>query len=125
VKLTITRLSFLLLFAITCANLHAQASHAPQGINYQAVARDANGQLIPNATIGVQLTIHDTAAGGAIVYRERHVVVTNAFGTFSVVVGGGGLVTGTFGNIAWDGADKYLQVETDLSGGTNYTDMGT
>ncbi|MCW3125827.1 MAG: hypothetical protein JWO03_1485 [Bacteroidetes bacterium] len=119
------RLVLTVVLITTLTQLYAQTSSAPQGINYQSVARDASGQILINQQISLQLTIHDTISSGAIVYRERHVVVTNAFGTFSVVVGGGSLVTGNFGNINWGAADKYLQAEMDFAGGTSYTNLGT
>jgi len=50
----------LLLFA---SLLHAQV---PQGMSYQAVARDANGECLSNATISVQFSLRDSSATGPI-----------------------------------------------------------
>ncbi|MBS1593492.1 MAG: hypothetical protein JST90_04165 [Bacteroidetes bacterium] len=103
----------------------AAASAAPQGINYQSVARNGAGQILTNQPIGLRVTIHDSTSAGAIVYQEHHTVVTNAFGTFSVVIGGGSIILGNFGGIQWGTANKYMQVEMDFAGGNNYTNMGT
>ncbi len=50
---------------------------------------------------------------------------TNQLGLFSLAVGGGTVLSGTFANINWGTGDKYLQVEMDPAGGTAYTNMGT
>ncbi len=114
-------LSLLLIMALT--DIYAQTA-VPQGVNYQSVARNSAGQILTNQTISLRLTIHDTTSTGAIVYKEQHTVQTNAFGTFSVVVGGGIVLQGTFNSINWGIGDKYLQVEMDFNGGSNYTSMG-
>jgi len=98
---------------------------APQGLNYQAVARNANGVALQNQSVNVRLTIHDTTAGGTIVYQETDPVTTNAFGLFNVVIGQGYVVSGNFTSILWGSAPKFLQVELDPTGGTSFTDMGT
>ncbi len=127
-KQRITRILLAVASLLTILPTRAQVSavsSAPQGINYQSVARNNAGQILTNQPIGLQITIHDSTAAGAIVYQEHHTVVTNAFGTFSVVIGAGGLVQGNFGGIQWGSADKYVQVEMDFTGGTSYTNMGT
>jgi hypothetical protein len=97
----------------------------PKGINYQAVVRTAAGVTAANQSIGAQFTIHSGSPSGAIVFREHHTVPTNAFGVFTVVIGGGNITTGDLDSINWSTGDYYLQVETDPSGANNYIDMGT
>ncbi len=117
-----TLVSVVVLFlTILCQKTYAGV---PQGINYQSVARNSSGQLLTNQTIALKLTVHDSAVGGASIYSERHVVQTNAFGTFSVVVGGGIVLQGTFSGINWGLGSKSLQAEMDFTGGTNYTNLG-
>lgn len=108
----------LLLFA---ANANAQA---PQKFNYQAVARNAQGNVLSNQQVGVRLTVRDLTASGTILYRETHTVQTNQFGLFTVEAGGGTVIQGTFNSISWGNGNKYLQVEYDPAGSTNYTDLG-
>jgi hypothetical protein len=42
-----------------------------------------------------------------------------------VVIGGGTITTENFNGINWANGGKFLQVELDVAGGTDYTDMGT
>ena len=98
-------------------------AQAPQGINYQAVARDVTGSALSNATIAVRFSVHNGNASGTVVYQEHHSSVTNQFGLFSVVLGAGIADAGTFSGVSWATGNKYLQVEFDA--GSGFTDMGT
>lgn len=100
-------------------------AQVPQGINYQAVTRTNSGTVLPNQNVGLRFTLHDATANGPVVYKETSNAATNQFGLFSVVVGSGTPVQGTFAGINWAVGAKYLQVEIDVAGGTNYVSMGT
>jgi uncharacterized protein (TIGR02145 family) len=100
-------------------------AQAPQGIPYQAIARNASGVAIASTAVKVRFSIRDSIATGAIKYQETHNPTTSALGLFSVNVGIGTVVSGTFSGINWGKNAKFLQVEMDPAGGTNYTDLGT
>ena len=100
-------------------------AQAPQGIPYQAVARNSSGAILASTAIRVRFTIHDSIATGAIVYRETFNPTTTSQGMFSVNVGAGTVVSGTFSSINWGTNSKFMQVEIDPAGGTSYIDMGT
>ena len=95
---------------------------APQGINYQAVVRNSTGAVLANTTVGIKFQIHDGTPTGTVVFQETHSTQTNQFGLATLVIGSAGNLT----SVNWgNGLSKYLQVEMDPAGGTNYTDMGT
>jgi hypothetical protein len=100
-------------------------AQVPQTFNYQGIARDAGGNVLPNRRIGVELSVLDGGATGTAVYSETFTDTTNAFGLFSMPVGGGTVVSGSFAGINWASGNKYLQTSIDLSGGTSYTLSGT
>jgi uncharacterized protein (TIGR02145 family) len=100
-------------------------AQAPQGIPYQAIARNASGVAISNTAVKVRFSIRDSIATGAIKYQETHNPTTSALGLFSVNVGMGTVVSGTFSGINWGKNAKFLQVELNTTGGTTYTDLGT
>jgi hypothetical protein len=112
----------ILLFCVLGITADAQA---PQGIPYQAVARNSSGTILASTAISVRFTIRDSIATGTIKYRETFSVTTTAQGMFSVNVGQGTVVTGTFAVINWGANAKFMQVEMDPAGGTSYIDMGT
>ena len=113
--------ALLLGLLLTATTLRAQA---PQKINYQAVARNASGTVLQNQAIAARFTIHDGSSSGQILYQETENVVTNQFGLFTTAIGGGTVVQGNFAAINWGNGNKYLRIEIDPTGGTNYTDMG-
>jgi hypothetical protein len=97
-----------------------------QGINFQGVARSANGTILASSNISLRLSIISKNVDATPEYIETKTVVTNAQGIFSIVVGDAtnAVVTGNFKNIAWKDGIKFLKVEMDPSAGTNYINMG-
>ena len=99
---------------------------APQALNYQAVARTADGVIIPTQNISVRFSILDVSVTGTTLYSETHTVTTNSYGLFTLAIGRGTPVTSTFSNINWaSGTDKFLKVEIAPAGGSNYQLQGT
>lgn len=97
----------------------------PQKINYQAVARDASGAILANRSVSIRFTIRDASTSGTSLFQETHSTTTNQFGQFSLAIGGGNLVSGNFSTINWAVNDKFLQVDLDANGGSNFVTMGT
>jgi hypothetical protein len=104
--------------------MRAQVPQVPQGINYQGVARNTSGVALTNQAIGLRFTFHSGSPTGPTAYQETHSVTTSSLGLFSLVLGAGTPVSGTFSTIDWVMA-TYLEVEMDPAGGTSYTAMGT
>ncbi len=92
---------------------------------YQAVARDAAGDLIVNLPVAFQISILQGGPAGTIVYTETHGPATNDFGLVNLEIGIGTVVTGDFTTIDWSLGDYFLQIEMDETGGTNFQLMGT
>ncbi|HEU4718666.1 MAG TPA: hypothetical protein VFU15_12565, partial [Bacteroidia bacterium] len=61
----------LLLFALlSLLVLKGFAQAPPQGINYQAVARNASGAELTNTTLSVRISIYSDAAATQLVFQE-------------------------------------------------------
>ncbi len=105
--------------------INSAFAQAPQAIPYQAVARDLSGNPITNHNISLRFSIHDSIPGGVVVYKETQPATTNLLGLFTSNIGQGTVVSGTFAAINWAKSFKYLQVELDTAGGSNYANMGT
>jgi hypothetical protein len=104
-------------------NLSAQA---PQGFNYQGVARNVAGVELVNQAIGLELSILDGSPSGTVVYTETHSKTTDANGLFTLTIGSGTATLGTFIGINWaTGGSKWLKINMDAAGGTNYQLIGT
>lgn len=117
---TLSTFSLLLLFS----TFTFSQTPPPEGINYQAVARDTAGKpLSSSLNLMVKFTIlADTSGSGTIIFTEIHSPVnTNRYGLFTLVIGS--IETTDFQNLDWAAGDKFLEVEIATVGGS-YTSMG-
>ena len=106
-----------LLFACVFAN-----GQAPQLINYQAVARNAAGQPVAAGTVvSLRFTIHNNTGTGTAVFTETQTDTANQFGLVTAKIGR----LNNLATVDWSNGLKFLQIELDPAGGSNFTDMGT
>ena len=45
-------------------------AQAPQAMNYQAVVRGTNGNVLQSQNVNARFTVHDSSATGTAVYRH-------------------------------------------------------
>lgn len=114
---------FLLLnaFLVSCFS-----QSMPNGINYQAVARDKSGNEIKNKNLQVRIFILRDDVTGHTEYAESHSVTTDPFGLFTLTIGAGSYYTGEkneFSNIDWGSSAHFLKIEIDF--GEGFIAMGT
>jgi len=114
----INLLVFLLLLTVI---LSAQ----PNLMNFQGVARDKSGQVAGNKNISLQIHVIAGEVFDAPVYTEIHKITTTQFGVFNIHIGAGNPVNGSFSDIKWGLGNHYVKVEMDMSGGSNFKDLGT
>ena len=116
-----------LLLILLCLPFIGFAQSVPQGINYQAVARDANGDVLMNQALTIQFSVISDIATSAVSWQETHTVSTNDYGLYTAIIGGGASTSGgssaTFDVIDWGASNHLLKVEVDYGGGL--VDMGT
>ncbi len=100
-------------------------AQVPEKMSYQAIVRNAGGQVLANQSVGVRVSILQGSPAGTSVYSERLTGSTNVNGLITLELGAGTVLSGTFNTINWASGNYYLKTETDPSGGTNYTITGT
>jgi len=114
-----------LLSVLFCAITFAQS--VPQGINYQAVVRDANGDVLMNQTLTIQFSVISDITTSVVSWQETHTVNTNDYGLYTAIIGGGTATSvgssATFDVIDWGASNHLLKVEVDY--GNGLVDMGT
>lgn len=98
---------------------------SPQLINFQGIARRADGSPIASTAVKLRLTIRQGTSSGSVVYQETNSLTTSPGGQFAIQIGGGTVVSGSLALIAWQSGTFYLQTEIDPAGGSSYVDMGT
>jgi hypothetical protein len=118
-------MKYSLLIILACFSLMNSNAQTPQGIPYQSVIRNGSGALIINQAVHLRFSIHDSTMLGTIVYQETHTSTTSNLGMLTVGIGQGTPSIGTFSAINWGSGAKFMQVELDAAGGSNYTDLGT
>ena len=117
-----SKLLYIIVFLAVCMSATAQT---PYAFNYQSVVRDANGQLLPNQSVGIQITIRHASATGAQSYQETFTKTTNDYALVNLKVGNGNIGFGAFDTINWGEGPYFMEVSMDFSGGNNYTVMGS
>ena len=116
------KVSLFILNIFLCLNFFSQA---PEAINYQAIVRDGAGAIIPNQSVGIQLSILQGSAAGTTVFQERFTPTTNAFGLVTMQIGTGTPLTGSFSSIDWGLGPYFIETAVDVTGGTNYVVIST
>ena len=80
--------NLLLTIIIAFFTFQAFSQSVPQGMRYQAVARDEAGKTLDNENISLQISLR-AGEKGDVLYTERHQVTTNQLGLFSITIGEG------------------------------------
>jgi hypothetical protein len=102
---------FLLLTFIVLTSL-GFAQLMPKGMNYQAIARNAEGKIIPNTDITLRISLISSEKNSIVShYSEIHRVTTSENGMFSLVVGDGSVLGGNFYQVPWSTNEIWMSIE--------------
>ena len=128
--------ALLLVVLFTTVQSYAQVSQAPDGIQFQALATDANGHPAAGRVIYVKDAIIAKTATGTIVYSETFKVTASSAGVFSIVLGKGTYASGVsnIANIDWSNGPFFLNLKIAIEPtiptaswnvNNEYVDLGT
>ena len=120
-----TKSIFLLCMWLFAACFLQAQDKMPQAVSYQAVARDAQGKVVAQKPIGIQVEILKGSTTGTVVFSETHSPTSSKTGTVNLLIGQGTRKTGTFSSVDWGADTYYLQLSMDLNGGSNYEKVST
>ena len=125
--LIMKKLTFILTMVI--AVTITAIAQSPQAFKYQAVARDATGEILSSHNVSFQISILQGSTTGTAVYVETFNPITNEFGLVNLEIGNGSVVSGVFADIEWGRDSYFLQIKMDESGCflrilTEFTSMG-
>ncbi len=95
---------------------------AQNSINYKALIKDTNGNVLASSPINIQFIIYEGAALTNNVYQESHAVITDTNG-FAIVNIGDGATSDDFNFVNWNKDEHYLNVQVDI--GSGLVDLGT
>ena len=106
------------------AILISAISFGQVGMNYKALIKDANGNVIANQAVDVQIAIIADVPTGDTEYIETHTPVTDDNGIAILCIGEGSPDGNfSFEDINWKNTAYFLNVKVDIGGG--FIDMGT
>lgn len=101
---------------IVTASVFAQS---PEKMSYQAVIRDASGELVNEETVSMQISILQTTVDGTAIYTETQSKATNANGLVSIEIGTG-TSSDDFSAIDWSSDTYFIITETDIDNDGTY-----
>ncbi len=109
---TITLITTLMLVAVTAT---------AQRLNYSAVVRNNDNELVTNENVTVRIAISPASNGNPVVYSETHQTTTNQNGLVRLTVGNGTLKNGNLSDVSWPAA--YIISEFTLPDGTHVSSI--
>ena len=101
--------------AMTLLWIASLSAQVPQKLTYQAVIRDAIGNVINNQDLEVQISILQGSLEGPVVYSEDHSTSTTVNGVITLEVGGG-KTANDFSAIDWSNGPYYIRSTAELNG---------
>jgi len=107
---------FFLLFLFLLFYTSFAQNNSGRGFSYQALARDANGEVRTKQDIKLKFSFLYIATAGNADYVEEHTTKTDAFGVFSVVLGGTNnatrtSATGNFNTLDFRSTNYWLKIQ--------------
>jgi len=98
----------------------------PKGMNYQAVARNLKGEIIPNQKVSLKINLFGNENNSRTNhYSEIHEVTTNALGLFNLIIGEGIKDQGDYGLIPWNVENIWMEVSIKDKGKSGFAAIST
>ena len=88
-------------------------------INYQAIVKDSDGNMVKNTPITLIVSIIVSEANGSVVYEETHDITTDDNGYFYTHIGDGE-TTDNYEAINWGSSRHFLKTEYDFNDGSAF-----
>lgn len=108
------------IYILTIYTFLLLAAYGQSGFPYQAIFRNDVGAAVGNQSIKVRFSLHQTTADGVLVYQEEHQATTNSDGLFTLEIGKGNTLNGSFEAIDWS-LPYFIKTEADHGSGYQIT----
>ena len=121
---------------LICIFVQSKAQVAPNGIIFQAVARDANNNAASNRNIFAKVSVLEGSANSSSAYTESFQVISTSEGVFSITIGQGSRISGasTLSSLDWLNKKYFINIKIAIQPSlpdpswtpdNNYLDIGT
>ncbi len=95
------------------------------GIPYQGSLRNSSGNYMPGVNITVKVSLIKDNPLATSSYIEKHSVITDVHGRYSVLIGEGLALHGIYDTIDWGSGIYYAVIAIDLNGSGVFESLGT
>ena len=102
--------------------VHAQV---PQAINFQAVVRNTEGNVLPEQQVAIKLSLLQGSTEGEVIYEEIHHTITAQNGVINLQIGNGTPTVGLFTNINWSQSPYFISLSLDTENGDSFKKIAT
>jgi hypothetical protein len=93
----------------------------PVGMNFQAVARDMDGQVKADMPVFLRISLTSADEAPTVFYTEEHSAYTDDLGLFNIIIGQGRSILGnTLLDVPWAKEDVWMRIEMATRGSTQY-----
>lgn len=116
--------NYILLMVMLCLVLPGMGQ-IPRIFNYQGIARLADGSPMSNQNLHIKIAILPELNATESVFEEKHQVTTNAYGLYTLSIGGGQAIKGSMNQVAWEKGNQFVRVSIDLKGDGQFQELGT
>jgi hypothetical protein len=116
--------NYILLMVMLCLVLPGMGQ-IPRMFNYQGIARLADGSPMSNQNLHIKIAILPELNATESVFEEKHQVTTNAYGLYTLSIGGGQAIKGSMNQVAWEKGNQFVRVSIDLKGDGQFQELGT
>lgn len=110
-------------FILLCSIL--TLAQVPEKINYQAVLRDTQGNVMANVPVDLTVSIVQDSVNGMVVYSEGHQAQTNGSGLVNLQIGCGTVLSGNFAEIDWASEKFFIRLESESLAKNRNSLLGT
>ncbi|MDD5570235.1 MAG: DUF1566 domain-containing protein [Bacteroidales bacterium] len=104
---------YILLIALLSINAMSLFAQSPKMFKYQAVLRDATGEIIALTPKAINVIILQGSPAGTSVFSETHNITTTAQGLITINVGS--IDTTAFAAINWENGPFFIKIKVDTA----------
>lgn len=107
--------SFILLFIMLFGAMSIAQEQQKSYINYQGVARKADGTLMAGESLTIGIGLKFGSASSETLYEESHNLIADTSGVFSLKIGNGNAISGIYDDLPWGSFATFASVS--MNGG--------
>ncbi|MEP6646607.1 MAG: hypothetical protein ABJC12_05925 [Saprospiraceae bacterium] len=114
-----------LLAVVLLSSVGIQAQSVPQGMRFQAIARDLDGRLLLKKELVVQVELLTAAPDSKVYYTETHKSFSNELGLLDFVIGEGTEPSGKFSDVPWSTEEMWVRISVKAEGDKEFQIVST